>query len=98
METWVKNTLYDELVKMPLWVDCAFGNDSQFTYEKKHKRVIYTIIGDIMGRCPASLYDRDYHMNAKMDWCKDFEPVVKKAWETCHSWVRNKYDRASLEY
>jgi hypothetical protein len=95
METWVKNALYDELVKMPLWVDCAFENDGQFTYGKKQNRVICTIVGEFMARCPASLYDKDYHMNAKME---DFRPVAKKAWETCSSWVRNKYDRASLEY
>jgi hypothetical protein len=90
MDTWVKNELYTELMGKPLWVVCAFSDNDEFNFGKKEERLVSTILGDFMGRCPASLYDREYHMNVKI---AEFLPVVKKAWEGCESWVRNKYDR-----
>ena len=82
MHAWVAKGLYDELLEMPLWVQCAFGKKSdtegsEFVFEEYQERLAAYLIGKLMMNCPAWAYNEDYHHNVKME---RFIPLIRQAW------------------
>lgn len=78
MHTWVANELYEELLKMPLWVACAFGRNGEFVFEKQQHRLAMYLILNHMKRCPPYAYNTDYRHDWKMS---KFVPLFKQAWQ-----------------
>jgi len=82
MSEFVKHTLYEDLIKMPLWVVAAFSNRglSEFYLDEIRVQLIAHLVIKVMDRCPGTLYNSDYRHNWKT---KDMIPVVKDAYEAC---------------
>ena len=82
MHTWVVNELYEELLKMPLWVSCAFGKKNEvggteFVFEEVQERLATYLILKHMERCPSYYYNTHHRHDWKMHM---FVPLFKQAW------------------
>ncbi len=82
MHTWVANELYQELLQMPLWVQCAFGKKneaggSEFVFEEIQYRLATYLILKTMDRCPSYNYNTDYRHDWRMHM---FIPLFRQAW------------------
>ena len=82
MHAWVANELYQELLKMPLWVQCEFGKKneaggSEFVFTDAQDRLATDMILKTMNRCPPYNYNEDYRHDWKMNM---FVPLIRKAW------------------
>tara|TARA_R110000868_G_scaffold263774_2_gene522409 strand:- start:594 stop:890 length:297 start_codon:yes stop_codon:yes gene_type:complete len=77
MYAWVANELYEELLKMPLWVTCAFERNGEFVFEEVQQRLATYLILKQMDRCPPYSYNRDFRHNWKMS---EFVSLFKQAW------------------
>ena len=102
MHTWVANELYQELIKMPLWLQCAFGKKNEaggaeFVFAEAQDRLATYLILKTMERCPSYNYNEDYRHDWKMHM---FVPLIRKAWvET--SWqlaVEKQFGMTAAEY
>jgi hypothetical protein len=87
MEEWVMNDMYEELLKMPLWVLSAFGstkrlrkmelNDGDVLHKGDVRlELIRWLVMQSMDKCPPRFYDNDYRHNWKV---APYIPLVKQA-------------------
>lgn len=78
---WVENNLYEELCKMPIWTDAAFGqlNDGD-VLDKDDSRVVLIryLVNNHIHKIPDAIYDNDFRHNWKIH---EFIPVIKKSVE-----------------
>jgi hypothetical protein len=82
MHTWVMNELYQELLKVPLWVQCTFGKKneaggSEFVFGKTQYHLATDMILKTMNRCPPYNYNTDFRHDWKM---RMFVPLFRQAW------------------
>jgi len=79
MEEWVMNDMYEGLLKMPLWVLCAFGSlkdGTRFRPGDVRLQLIHWLVVQSMDKCPPQFYDNDY----RHDWkVAPYIPLVKQA-------------------
>ncbi len=79
MEEWVMNDMYEGLLKMPLWVLCAFGSlkdGDRFRPGDVRLQLIHWLVVQSMDKCPPQFYDNDY----RHDWkVAPYIPLVKQA-------------------
>ena len=79
MGEWVANTLYDELIAMPLWLHSAFGSfkiGEVLKSDDVRVRLIVHLIGKTIAKCPTEYYDKDYRMNVR---ASDGIAIIKSA-------------------
>jgi hypothetical protein len=79
MEEWVMNDMYEGLLKIPLWVFCAFGslNDGdELRTGDVRLELIYWLVVQSMNKCPGLIYDTDYRNEWKVG---PYIPLVKQA-------------------
>lgn len=79
MEEWVMNDMYEELLKMPLWVLSAFGslnNGDVLRTGDVRLELISWLVMQSMTKCPPHVYDNDYRHNWKV---APYIPLVKQA-------------------
>jgi hypothetical protein len=79
MEEWVMNDMYEGLLKMPLWVLCAFGSledGDRFRPGDVRLQLISWLVVQSMDKCPPQVYDNDYRHNWKV---APYIPLVKQA-------------------
>jgi hypothetical protein len=85
MEEWVMNSLYSELIGMPLWTLSAFGflQDGDVIRSSDVRcRLIEYLVVKYMNQCPNNLYNNDYRHDWKLS---SYIPLVKQAVKTCRS-------------
>lgn len=75
--TWVANELYEELLKMPFWVECAFGQNGEFVFDRPRQDLAAHLVGRQMQRCPTWAYNTDYRHDWKLS---KFVPLFRQAW------------------
>jgi len=85
MEEWVMNSLYSELIGMPLWTLSAFGSleDGEIicSYDVRYRLIEYLVL-KYLNQTPKHLYDNNYRHDWKLS---SYIPLVKQAVKTCHS-------------
>jgi hypothetical protein len=83
MKEWVQNSLYSELIQMPLWTLSAFGSlqdgDTLSSKDVRMDLILYLVLSH-MKRCPGNLYDPEHR-----SWwtTKEYIPCVKRAVVCC---------------
>lgn len=77
MHTWVVDELYEQLRHMPFWVECAFGRNGEFVFDKPQQDLAAHLVGVQMHRCPPWAYNRDYMHDWKLS---KFVPLFRQAW------------------
>lgn len=83
MKEWVEDSLYSELVSMPLWTLSAFGSlnqgDSVSSKDVRMELILYLVLSH-MERCPGNLYDPEHR-----SWWKtqEYIPCVQRAVLSC---------------
>lgn len=82
MSQFVKMNLYEELIKMPLWVVAAFSNKDirEFYLDEIRVQLIASLVIKVMDRCPIQLYNNDYRHNWKT---QEYINLVKDAYTVC---------------
>jgi hypothetical protein len=78
IEEWVKNELYQELLKMPLWTASAFEKDGQFYCDEIRTRLLTKLIASWVTKYPyfnddVGRYIYDFKTEAYM-------PLVRQVW------------------
>ena len=79
MEEWVINDMYEELLKIPLWVLSAFGSlkdGDELRTSDVRLGLIRWLVVQSMDKCPSRFYDNDYRHNWKVD---PYSPLIKHA-------------------
>lgn len=73
------NDMYEGMIKMPLWVLCAFGSlkdgDRLCSGDVRLDLISYLILQSIH-KCPGNLFDDDWRHTWKV---APFIPIVKQA-------------------
>lgn len=83
MSEFVKMNLYEELIKMPLWVVAAFSNNKgicEFYLDEIRVQLIASLVIKVMDRCPLQLYNNDYRHNWRT---QEYINLVKDAYTVC---------------
>ena len=73
------NEMYEKLLKMPLWVWCAFGSlkDGDILCAGDMRvALIKELVIEQMDKCPPRFYDNDYRHNWKVG---PYIPLIKQA-------------------
>jgi hypothetical protein len=82
-ESWIKNTLYSELVSNPIWLHAAFTRDSEFAIDQNGIRLINYLVRTTRAKCPS--WDPDMvssyiDVDAYMQLVKDAWTVTRDMW------------------
>ena len=83
MKEYAQNTLYSELIAMPLWTVSAFGSledgDVLQPDDVRHSLIVY-LATTHLNKVPHPFYDNEY----RHSWsAKDFKECIKQAVKTC---------------
>jgi len=85
-ETWIKNTLYSELVASPIWLHAAFTRDSEFVVDQNGVRLIRYLVMTTRAKCP--LWDPEM-INLYID-TDVYTELVRDAWKITGDMYREK--------
>jgi hypothetical protein len=89
MEEWVMNELYEELLKMPLWIVSAFGRDGEFYLDAVRETLISHLVRKHIDRyphltLPFPSHDNDFRRSIPLT---NIIPLFKQAYIKCKAIV-----------